>query len=153
MVKDITIFSFKIIFHLLIFCEKQWQSICSCIFFAPSIIIKMILKRYLCLIDLFETHIFYIHKIRKIEMILFNNFESCFANKRAKKLKKQINICKQIWFHTKKLKKTNNKSLKLQSYALGKKVWLNSKYSKIKQNQKPKVKFFGPFQILYLIGK
>ena len=43
--------------------------------------------------------------------------------------------------------------MKLQSYALGEKVWLNSKYIKTKQNQKLEAKFFGPFQILHPVGK
>ena len=43
--------------------------------------------------------------------------------------------------------------MKPQSYVSGEKVWLNSKYIKIKQNQKLEAKFFGPFQILYLVRK
>ena len=43
--------------------------------------------------------------------------------------------------------------MKPQSYALGEKVWLNSKYIKTKQNWKLEAKFFGPFQILHLVGK
>lgn len=45
------------------------------------------------------------------------------------------------------------KGIKLQSYVLGKKVWFNSKYVKIKRNQKSKSKFFGFFQVLHLIDK
>ena len=33
------------------------------------------------------------------------------------------------------------------------KIWLNSKYIKIKQNQKLKIKFLGLFQVLYLTKK
>ena len=43
--------------------------------------------------------------------------------------------------------------MKPQSYAPEEKVWLNSKYIIIKQNQKLETKFFDPFQILHLIGK
>ena len=43
--------------------------------------------------------------------------------------------------------------MKPQSYILGKKIWLNSKYIKTKQNQKLEAKFFGPFQILHPVGK
>ena len=43
--------------------------------------------------------------------------------------------------------------MKPQSYAPGEKIWLNSKYIKTKQNRKLEAKFFGPFQILYLVGK
>ena len=50
-------------------------------------------------------------------------------------------------------KRAHNKRVKPRSYALGKKVWLNSKYIKIKRNQKLEVKFFGPFWVLYPVGK
>ena len=43
--------------------------------------------------------------------------------------------------------------MKPQSYALGEKVWLNSKYIKTKRIWKLEAKFFGPFQILHSIGK
>ena len=43
--------------------------------------------------------------------------------------------------------------MKPKSYALGDKVWLNSKYIKIKQNRKLEAKFFGPFQVLHPVGK
>lgn len=33
------------------------------------------------------------------------------------------------------------------------KIWLNSKYIKIKQNQKLEAKFFSPFQVLHLVSK
>ena len=43
--------------------------------------------------------------------------------------------------------------MKPQSYTLGKKVWLNSKYIKTKCNQKLEAKFFGPFRVLHPIRK
>ena len=43
--------------------------------------------------------------------------------------------------------------IKPQSYASGKKVWLNSKYIKIKRKRTLEAKFFGPFRVLYLVGK
>ena len=43
--------------------------------------------------------------------------------------------------------------MKPQSYAPEQKVWLNSKYIKIKRNQKLETKFFGPFRILHPVGK
>ena len=43
--------------------------------------------------------------------------------------------------------------MKPKSYAPGGKVWLNSKYIKTKQNLKLEAKFFGPFQVLHLVGK
>ena len=68
-----------------------------------------------------------------------NNLNSCSrsysTNKLAKKLKKLIDICQQNLLHTQKLqKKVYDKSVKPQSYTSGEKVWLNSKYIKIKQN-------------------
>ena len=50
-------------------------------------------------------------------------------------------------------KRAHNQSVKARSYAPGDKVWLNSKYIKTKQNRKLEVKFFGLFQVLYLVGK
>lgn len=50
-------------------------------------------------------------------------------------------------------KRYYNKHLKPKSYASGEKVWLNSKYIKIKQNRKLEAKFLRSFGVLYLIGK
>ena len=36
---------------------------------------------------------------------------------------------------------------------MGKKVWLNNKYIKLKRNKKFKSKFFKPFQVFYAVGK
>ena len=56
--------------------------------------------------------------------------------------------------HAQKLQKqAHNKGVKPQSYTPGNKVWLSSKHLKTKRNCKLKVKFFGLFQILHLIGK
>lgn len=41
----------------------------------------------------------------------------------------------------------------MESYASGNKIWLNSKYIKTKQNFKLKAKFFGLFQVVYLVEK
>ena len=43
--------------------------------------------------------------------------------------------------------------MKPQSYALGKKVWLNSKYIRTKRNRKLEAKFFGRFRVLYSVKK
>ncbi len=43
--------------------------------------------------------------------------------------------------------------MKPRSYAPDEKVWLNSKYIKIKQNCKLKTKFFGSFRVLHLVRK
>ena len=65
-----------------------------------------------------------------------------------------MNIRQQNLFHALKLqKKAYDKGMKPQSYALGEKVWLNSKYLKTKHNQKLEVKFFDPLRVLYLVRK
>ena len=50
-------------------------------------------------------------------------------------------------------KRAHNKEIKPRSYALGKKVWLNSKYIKTKRNRKLEAKFFGPFRVFHSVGK
>ena len=63
-------------------------------------------------------------------------------------------ICQENLHHTQKLQKqANHKGIKPRSYAPSDKVGLNSKDIKIKQNQKFEAKFFGPFRILYPVGK
>ena len=49
-------------------------------------------------------------------------------------------------------KRAHNKGTKPKSYTFSKKVWLNSKYIKIKCNQKLEAKFLGSFQVLYPVG-
>lgn len=39
------------------------------------------------------------------------------------------------------------------NYALDQKMWLNGKYLQKKQNQKLEGKFFGQFQVFYLVSK
>lgn len=41
--------------------------------------------------------------------------------------------------------------MKPRSYVFSNKVWLNSKYIKTKQNYKLVTKFFGLFQVFYLV--
>ena len=50
-------------------------------------------------------------------------------------------------------KRAYDKGTKPRSYAPSDKVWLNSKYIKTKRNRKLESKFFGPFQVLHLVGK
>ncbi len=50
-------------------------------------------------------------------------------------------------------KRYHNKHAKPRSYALGEKVWLNSKYIKTKRNLKLEAKFFGLFRVLHPVGK
>ena len=65
-----------------------------------------------------------------------------------------MTICQENLYYTSKFQKqTNNKNVKPKSYTASDKVWLNSKYIKIKQNQKFKAKFFRLFQVLQSIGK
>ena len=76
------------------------------------------------------------------------------AKELSSKLRELMTICQKNFYHAQELQKqAHNKSIKPKSYAPGDKVWLNSKYSKTKQNQKLEAKFFGPFQVLYLVGK
>lgn len=76
------------------------------------------------------------------------------ANKLAKELKHLIEIYQQNLLHIQYFqKRAYNKRVKPSSYTIGKKVWLNNKYIRTKQNQKPKVQFFGFFQVLYLVKK
>ena len=80
--------------------------------------------------------------------------KSCSADELAKELREMIEICQQHLLHAQELqKRAYDKGVKPRSYAPSEKVWLNSKYIKTKQNQKLEAKFFGPFQILYLVGK
>ena len=63
-------------------------------------------------------------------------------------------VCQKNLYYAQELEKqANNKGVKSWSYAPGKKVWLNSKYIKIKHNQKLEAKFFGPFQVLHSVEK
>ena len=79
---------------------------------------------------------------------------SMSVSKLLLELWKLMRVCCKNLFHAQKLqKRAHNKGVKFKSYALGNKVWLNSKYIKIKQNQKLEVKFFGPFQILHPVEK
>ena len=82
----------------------------------------------------------------------------CSQSKTAKelssKLKELIIVCWKNLHHAQELQRwAYHKGGKSRSYALRDKVWLNSKYIKIKQNQKLKAKFFRPFQVLHPVGK
>ena len=75
------------------------------------------------------------------------------ANKLTKELKNLIAVYRKNLQHAQELQKqAHNKETKPRSYAPGEKVWLNSKYIKTKCNLKLEVKFFGPFQVLHLVG-
>ena len=63
-------------------------------------------------------------------------------------------VCRENFHHAQELQKRgHDKRVKPRSYAPGNKVWLNSKYIKTKRNRKLEAKFFGPFQVLHLVGK
>ena len=68
--------------------------------------------------------------------------------------KKLIIVCRKNLYHAQEFqKRAYNKGVKPRSYTLGDKVWLNSKYIKIKHNRKLEVKFFGLFRVLHPVGK
>ena len=74
------------------------------------------------------------------------------ANELSTELQKLMTVYRKTFHHAQNQKQARNEAVKPKSYALGNKVWLNSKYIKTKQNCKLKAKFFGPFQVLHLIG-
>ena len=62
-------------------------------------------------------------------------FKSKSADKLLAELRKLIIVCQKNFYYAQKLQKqTHNKGVKSWSYALGKKVRLNSKYIKNKRN-------------------
>ncbi len=76
------------------------------------------------------------------------------ANELAEELRELIKVCCQNLLHAQKLqKKANHKRVKSHSYALDKKIWLNSKYIKTKRNKKLESKFFGSVRVFYAVGK
>ncbi len=76
------------------------------------------------------------------------------ANKLTDKLRKLTEVCCQNLLHIEELqKRPHNKRVKSRSYALGKKVWLNSKYIKTKRNKKLENKFFRAFQVVHIVEK
>ncbi len=76
------------------------------------------------------------------------------ANELIEELRELMKVCCQNLLHAQELqKRAHDKEVKSCSYALGKKVCLNSKYIKTKRNKKLESKFFGPFRVLYTVGK
>ena len=72
------------------------------------------------------------------------------VDKLSAELRELIIVYWQNLYHAQKFqKRAHNKGVKARSYAPGNKVWLNSKYIKIKQNRKLEAKFFGPFRVLH----
>ncbi len=63
-------------------------------------------------------------------------------------------VCKENFQHIQELQKQyHDKYAKPRSYAPGKKVWLNSKYTNTKRNRKLKAKFFRSFRVLHPVRK
>ena len=63
-------------------------------------------------------------------------------------------VYQQNIYHAQKLQKqAHDKRVKLQSYAPGKKVRLNNKYLKTKQNGKLEAKFLVLFRVLHSVYK
>ena len=76
------------------------------------------------------------------------------ADKLSAELRELMIVYQENLHHTQELQKqVYNKGVKPRSYTLGDKIWLNSKYIKTKRNRKLETKFFGPFQLLYLVKK
>ncbi len=86
------------------------------------------------------------------------DIDPCSKSKSAAKfsleLQELISICHENFYHAQKLqKRAHNLGLKPRSYVLGNKIWLNSKYIKIKRNQKLETRFFGLFRVLDPVGR
>ena len=81
--------------------------------------------------------------------------QSKSADKLLAELRKlMIVCCKNLYYVQKLQKRVHDKGVKPKSYVLNEKVWLNNnKYIRTKQNQNLEAKFFGPFWVLYSIGK
>ena len=73
--------------------------------------------------------------------------QSKTAKKLSSKLRSLMAACQQNFYLAQKhQKQAHNKGVKLQSYAPGDKVELNSKHLKTKENCKLETKFFSPFE-------
>ncbi len=80
--------------------------------------------------------------------------QSKLADELAIELRELMTIYRENLQHAQELQKQyHDKHAKPRSYALGEKVWLNSKYIKTKRNRKLEAKFFGPFRVLHLVRK
>ena len=65
-----------------------------------------------------------------------------------------MTVCRKNFHYAQDLQKqAYNKGVEPKSYVYSDKIWLNNKYIKTKRNWKLEVKFFVPFQVLYLVGK
>ena len=72
--------------------------------------------------------------------------QSKSVDKLLEELRELIIVYCENFHHTQELQKqAHNKGVKPWSYAIGKKVWLNSKFIKTKWNCKLEANFFEPF--------
>ena len=102
---------------------------------------------------LFELNCGYYPRMSYKEEVEFSS-KAKLAAELSAELRELMIVCRENIYHTQKLQKTaHDKGLKPRSYAFGNKIWLNSKYIKIKQNQKFETKFFRSFWVLYPVGK
>ena len=80
--------------------------------------------------------------------------QSKLADELLVELRELMIVCQENLHHAQELqKRAHTKGVKPRSYAPSEKVWLNSKYIKIKCNRKLDAKFFGPFRVLHSVGK
>ena len=80
--------------------------------------------------------------------------QSKSADELSEELRELMVVCRENLHHTQELqKRAHDKGVKPRSYVPRKKVWLNSKFIKTKRNGKLEAKFFGPLQVLHLVGK
>ena len=80
--------------------------------------------------------------------------QSKSADELSAELRELMIVCQENLHHAQELqKRAHDKRVKPWRYTPSEKIWLNSKYIKIKCNQKLDAKFFGSFWVLYPIGK
>ena len=80
--------------------------------------------------------------------------QSKSADKPSTELRELITVCwKNLHYAQELQKRAHNKGVKPRSYAPDEKIWLNSKYIKIKHNRKLEAKFFEPFRVLHPVRK
>ena len=80
--------------------------------------------------------------------------QSKSADELSAELRELMIVCQENLHYAQELQKqAHDKEVKPQSYFLGERVWLNSKYIKTKRNWKLEAKFFGPFWVLHPVGK
>ena len=95
---------------------------------------------------------FYSRSFYKKEVDLPSRSRTAYAL--AKELRDLMSVCRKNFQHAQEHQKQyHNKHAKPRCYALGQKVWLNSKYIKTKQNRKLEAKFFGLFRVLHPVRK